>query len=305
MPSDLKPRGVGVIGTGLDCQFALERLSLRTDFRVVVRSADSLAVNEPSVTVVYFAGTPTADLVFSAVQAGKHVVLETASGISEADLHGIAEMAITQQTLAVIDEPRRWDDDFACAKAVFDSGVLGTMQRIRLAVHERGLPGETFPQGVLQHLGPLWLDQLLVFADSEVTSFELERFYASEQASDIGFLVTFKFDDGISAVVELQTQSLLSLRTGWLLEGSTGAYRAGRQYTKTTDGEIIDEPVTRPPVHSDPFFEALSAALNGDQASLASLPNLFHAARVARLMDRLKQGHVSGTAIAAGSSETN
>ncbi|MBS0205555.1 MAG: hypothetical protein JSS49_21845 [Planctomycetes bacterium] len=288
MPSDIQPHGICVTGTRPDSQYVLERLSLRCDFAVISQSAESGTFNGPAASVVYFAGAATFDRVVEAIQSGRHIVLESARGLGATDLNRLAEFAHAQQTLAVIDQRRRWDEDFVNARTVFDRGILGPLERIRLAVHDHALPTEGFPNGVLHDLGYHWLDQLLVFASRDVTSVQLQRDYAPGQANDVGFLLVLNFADGISAVVELQTHSLLSLRTGWLLEGTTGAYRAGRQYTQTVDGEIIDEPVSRPPAQSDPFFDVLSAALNGDRASLAWLPDMSHAARVARLMDRLE-----------------
>ena len=311
MPTDVQPHGVGVIGSGPYRQFVFERLSLRADFAATACwSADgdahppnqrdgcvSLAspqdvIDDPRTSVIFFVGPVATDLVAAAIRAGKHVVLELARLLSPHDLRHLATLAAERGIVAVVDEPRRWDDDFLCAKSVFDSGQLGRLERIRLAIHERSLPGEVFPQGVLRDLGCHWLDQLLVFVHDEPQSVRRRTFQRPESATDDGFLTVIDFVGGVSAVIEVQTQSLLSLRTGWLLEGTAGAYRAGRLYTKTADGEIVDEPVSRLPnsgdsVSSDPFFNNLAAAIIGDADAQATLPDLAHVARVAELAGRI------------------
>lgn len=299
----VKPHGVGVIGSGPSCQFVLERLSLRQDFTAtsrwsndddarssgfpgdcVVHSSPQAVVGDPRTTTVYFAGPTPAGLIDLTIQSGKHVILESGSAYRSQDLRHLARMAADRAIIAVVDEPRRWDEDFLCAKRVFDNGSLGKLERLRLAIHERSLPGEMFPQGVLRELGCHWLDQLLVFVNDEPTSVRLRKFHDSTPACEHGFLAVIDFAGGTSAVIEVQTQSLLSLRTGWLLEGTTGAYRAGRLYSRTTDGEIIDEPVIHPTVGSDPFFDALAAAIQGSSQAHLVLPGLDHAARVLELV---------------------
>lgn len=289
MPSDVKSLGVGIIGTGPLSQFVLERLSLRRDFALVaqVSSTDASSrslIQDAGTDIAYFAEPVQCDLVASALAARKAVVLSMNHGLGERDLRSLAEVARSASTIAVIDQPRRWDADFVCAQSVFKAGHLGQLQRIRLSIHECSIPGEAFPNGVLHDLGCHFLDQLLVFVAAEPQSVRYRRFANTATPHEDGILIVIDFEDGTSAVVELQTQSLLSLRTGWLLEGVAGAYRAGRRYSKTADGEIIDEPVSPTVVSSDLFLDTLKRAMDGDCAAIENLPGLSHAARVAKLL---------------------
>ena len=177
MPTDVQPHGVGVIGSGPFRQFVLERLSLRRDFTATACcSTDGAAhpphqrdgcvnhssahdvIDDPRTSVIFFVGPVATDHVADAIRAGKHVVLELARALSSQDLRHLAKLAAERGIIAVVDEPRRWEDDFLCAKSVFDSGKLGQLERIRLAIHERSLPGELFPQGVLRELGGHWIE---------------------------------------------------------------------------------------------------------------------------------------------------
>ena len=165
-----------------------------------------------------------------------------------------------------------------------------------MSILTTALPGEEFPNGMLWDLGWHWLDQLLTFVNDELLSARLRRFTSPAASSDDGFLATIEFARGTSAVIEVQTQSLLSLRTGWLLEGTTGAYRDGRQYTKTLDGEIIDEPVSVGSLASDSFLDALGAGIRAEEV-VEPLPDLIHAARIAELIDSLMSAESSQAGI--------
>lgn len=310
MPADVKQYGLGLIGPGPFSHHLLERLLLREDLKAVaawfgsqpdrpnsppgceVHSQPRAVIESPRTEVVYFAEAASPDLIELAIQSGKGVVLTTTIGLTSSELFRLADLAAASGTLAVVDESRRWDEDFLGAKAVFDAGRLGQLQRVRIAIHETSLPGEAFPKGVLRELGGHWLDQLLAFTTSDPESVLLRRFYGTTGAADVGFLATIDFKEMISAVVEVQAASLLSLRTGWLLEGTTGAYRAGRQYSKTADGEIIDEPVTVPALSADPFLDKLVKSLAGDQADSLQLVTLPHAARTLALLELLENSVV-------------
>lgn len=306
MPADVKQYGLGLIGAGPFSHHFLERLLLRKDLKAVAawfgsepvrpnpppgceaHSQPRAVIESPRTQVVYFAESASPDLVELAIQCGKAVVLTSSIGLTSGELSRLASLASASGLLAVIDEPRRWDEDFLGAKAVFDAGRLGKLQRVRLAIHETSLPGEDFSNGVLRDLGGHWLDQLLAFTTSDPEAIQLRRFYGMTGIADVGFLTTIDFREGISAVVEVQTASLLSLRTGWLLEGAMGAYRAGRQYSQTPDGEIIDEPVTIPALSADPFLDNLVKAMAGDQTGLLQLVTLSHAARTSALIELLE-----------------
>lgn len=305
MPSAVQPYTVGIVGSGPNRQFMLERLVLRQDFIAAadanpgsddVRDSSepterlSLArqiIENPRTHIIYFSGRTSLELVSAALQRGKHIVLSPVAAMLRADdLRRLARTAADQRLVAVIDEPRRWDDDFRSARSVAQSGRLGNLLRVRMSIQTTALPGEEFPGGVLWELGWHWLDQLLTFVDDEWLSARLRRFASPATSSDAGFLATIEFAGGTSAVIEVQTRSLLSLRTGWLLEGITGAYRDGRQYTKTLDGEIIDEPVTVGSLTSDPFLDALGSGIRTEEVA-EPLPGLKHAARIAELIESL------------------
>jgi predicted dehydrogenase len=291
MPFDVIAYGVGVIGTGRLSDFVIERLTVRPDFQLAGliddESSWQTVLDNPQIPIVYFAAPPSAQLVEAAIRQHKAVVLSTFDTLASGDLVRPARMAQDQGTIAVVDAARRFDRDFVAACESVQAGFLGQPTRFRLAIHEQSLPGESFSRGILREFGIHWFDQLLALTASEPATVRLTSF-ASHESAD-GLLAIIDFADGATAVIELQMGSLLSLRTGWLVEGTAGAYRAGRRYTQTSDGEIVDEPVTLPDLSVDPFFDHLSAMMRGEAAPLAYLPNLAHAARVMRLIELLEE----------------
>jgi predicted dehydrogenase len=297
-PSPVPPYGVAVLGSGPDARYACERFALHHDFAVVAEldpansltSIASLLKND-RLHVIYFAGPDhgersVGNLISDGLRAHKHIVLR--SGVVKdlarhCDLIALA----TDGVMAVVEEPRRWDEDFLNARLLIDTGKLGPLKRIRLATHELKFPGESFPNGVLRDLGLHWMDQLLAFVKEDLASCHLRRNFSKQETVDDGFVAILEFTGGISAMIEIQTTSLLSSRSGWFVEGTAGAYRNGRFYTRTNDGEIIDEPVERPTEFLKGFVGTLAAAIGGDPIARSCLVSLTHAARVQAVMTSL------------------
>jgi len=308
MPSEATPIGVGIIGPARSVHYIRERLSIRREFVSVATHAtggehwnsserdDGLACPSPFDVIrhhrgglIYFSGPVPEQWVATAIEAKKHVVLESPPAISSAELRSLAEFAIANEVVATLHQPRYWSEDFLCARHVVQNNMTGRLLRIRLAIHEHLIPGETFSRGVLCDIGFHSLDQLFLLLDDEPCSVSFRPFPRSGESTYDGFLAVIDFVGGASAMIELQTRSLLSLRTGWLLEGTNGAYRSGRYYSKTKDGEIVDEPVTKPNISDDPFFDALFAVLRREEVIGSTLQELSHSARVMKLIDQLER----------------
>lgn len=296
MLSPANPHGVAVVGSGSDARYVIERFLLRQDFRLVRTSDHGSSalfqdlLNDEYVSLIYATDCCGSNLLETglpaALRAKKHLVLRSGVVPDPARLRHLAE-CVTDDTVAIVDEPQRWDEDFLSARSLIDAGKLGSLKRIRFATHELAFPGELFPQGVLRDLGLHVLDQLLALVNDTPVSYRLRRCCDVADNREDGFVAILEFAGGASALVEIQTRSLLSSRSGWYLEGTTGAYRNGRLYTRTPDGEIVDEPIEQRVESRDPFLDALSAALRGDQSARSQLVSLSHAAGVQDVINAL------------------
>jgi len=297
-----EPFGVGVMGFSARSRFFCERLALRSDLRFVARWADDVAkptessrwagvaspqclcamtptdlLTVPEVRVVHFAAGSSADVMIEALTRAKSIVVEAPHSLSREELERLAQVATGCQQVAAIFEPRRWDEDFLSALAAVRSGRIGRPLRLRYSVHDARVPGETFSTGVDRELGAPVLDQLLQLigspesaAPARVVS-QVWRHFPSDHDRGDGFLAHFEFTDELCAVIEIQTRSLLGFRSGWMIEGTNGAYRHGRLYTRTADGEIVDEPLLVVSPAGDPFCDALVSALRGRTNDLSTV----------------------------------
>ena len=307
-----EPFGVGLIGCSPTSRFVCERLSLRSDLRLVATWSEQRegsappsalagiepprcrrhtsaadAINDPHVRVLHFAAGSPFESMRMAMEAAKSIVVEAPFVLTVGELERLALEARSRGQVAAIFEPRRWEADFLQARTALECGRLGRLLRLRYAVHEQRLPDETYPLGVARELGGHALDQMLqliephalVAPGTNVPS--VWRHFPSARDHSEGFVASFEFVEDVSAIIEIQTRSLLGFRSGWMLEGTDGAYRNGRLYTRTADGEIVDEPLLLPPVSNDPFFDVLSSALRG---VTAELPTVRDAVRVAALL---------------------
>ncbi len=306
--------GVGLVGESSTSRFLCERLSLRCDLRLVaVCVEDNSKTQLPSslsknvlagiacpafatafdliaalgVHVIHFAAGSSSDTMFAALGRSKSIIIEAPQELTIDELERLSLAAIEHGQVAAIYEPRRWDRDFLQARCALESGRLGKLLRLRYSVHDSCLPGELFPLGIAKELGSHVLDQMLQLVGPNALNVQdgsalfVWRHFPSARDRSAGFTASFEFSEDVSAIIEIQTRSLLGTRSGWMLEGTAGAYRNGNLFTRTVDGEIVDEPLPAPTVSSDPFLDALSDKLRGNSADL---PTVRDAIRVAALL---------------------
>ena len=103
---------------------------------------------------------------------------------------------------------------------------------------EQYLPIDKRSIGLMHEIGFHWFDQMLVLIESTPRLVFARRLHDADSANESGFLAVVEFTDDCTAQIEIRTQTRLSHRTGWMLEGLTGSYRGERLFTTTPDGEI-------------------------------------------------------------------
>ncbi len=304
---------VGIVGMSPLGLFLLERLSLSSEIQISGIVDDSprrrdLAVNigchlwdQPHSAVVsndtdavFLVEGISYDLISTSLLHRKHVVVQRPWLLSSRELRDLAEKAASSKCLATMACPRRGSSDFLAALTAKNTGRLGALHSIRLTSCEMALPPDASSAGVLREFGFHWLDQLLLLAESTPVRVFAKRFTTAGENREHGFLATIEFASGCTAQIELQTQSRLAHRTGWMLEGTIGSYRADRLYTVTPAGEIVDEPQARPVSVADPLIEELVSAWQGE---FSKLPTLTDAAEVMKLVELIEQSAALGTVV--------
>ena len=65
-------------------------------------------------------------------------------------------------------------------------------------------------------------------------------------------LVVLQTPGGIVLQIDIRHRAFVRYHSGWLLEGTTGGYHAGKRYWHASDGEVLDEPIPPVPVWTLP-----------------------------------------------------
>ena len=138
---------------------------------------------------------------------------------------------------------RRASTDFQIAQSMLKSGRIGSLQTVQYCSCELGTPSNASGGDLLKEFSYQLFDQLLKLAQDSVS--RVYAFYHPQSSRNpTGLTAVIHFASGSTARIELQICSRLGYRTGWTLEGREGSYRSGKLFTTSSDGEIIDEPVT-------------------------------------------------------------
>lgn len=310
MTAEARVWRVAVIGLNSNGLFLLEQFGLIPNIQVTgvfdadrVRRTLALPVtqqvwDQPDVTrddvdVLILNDNIPYQLVLSALRARKHVVLDRVWSFTSHQLCDATELAAGSGCSATFLNHRRTSSDFSAAQCAKSTGRLGNLQSVRMSSCEQAVPGETIDNG-LREIGFAWLDQLLMLVESTVQSVFAKRLTDLQTNQESGFVAVIEFANGCTARIEVQTSSRLSIRSGWMLEGSAGSYRGNRLYVTTEDREIVDQPFTGTAPRNHDLIESLTNAWQGQPSSAATLAD---AARVVRLIELLEQSADTGQVV--------
>lgn len=245
-------------------------------------------LEDPQVDMVLIA-TPNDShkpIAIAAMRAGKHVLCEKPVTLSVNDFKEMLQVAKDTHRCLMVDQNRRWDENYQMVRKVIETGAIGDVYEIRNTVQgSRGIPGD-WRRNAAQGGGMVYdwcvhlLDRILLLKAQQhvaLTSVYADLSYVLGHEVDDGFKVTLKFADGMRALLEVGTANFIKLPE-WYVAGTTGTMQiddfelhgkvvnltgelakdaipveAGAGFTKTmaprTDGSIIEHPL--PEVHPD------------------------------------------------------
>ncbi|MGL4736405.1 MAG: Gfo/Idh/MocA family protein [Cellulosilyticaceae bacterium] len=186
-------------------------------------------LEDPEIDIVTIA-TPNdvhKQYVIDCLRAGKHVICEKPVTMNAKELEEIIAVMHEEKKLFSIHQNRRWDKDFRIIKAIYDQNTVGHMYRIESRVQgsRRSLHGwrgyKVNGGGMLFDWGVHMIDQLLWMIPEEVVSVDahLQNIFAPEV--DDHFDVVLRFESGITAVIEVATNCLLT-QPRWHVCGADG-----------------------------------------------------------------------------------
>ncbi len=156
------------------------------------------------------------DLAIACLRAGKHVVCEKPVTLNAAELEEIIEVSKETGKLFSVHQNRRWDKDYVIIKEICSSGVIGKpyfiesrVQGSRGAMHGwRGYKENG--GGMLLDWGVHLIDQLMWMIDSPVVSASGHLLSIFTPGVDDNIKVFLRFENGISAVLEMATNCFIN-----------------------------------------------------------------------------------------------
>ena len=136
---------------------------------------------------------------------------------------------MSEQTgmLFTVHQNRRWDRDFCIVRECIQSGALCCPFYIESRVQgAKGIPGDwrctqEAGGGMLLDWGVHLLDQLLLLADSPVREVYAHLLSVKFPEVDDNFKVMLRFENGLSALVEVDTYTFIPLPR-WHVSGEKG-----------------------------------------------------------------------------------
>jgi predicted dehydrogenase len=272
-------------GLGPEGRFLLERWLVKPDFPFV-------AVSDPSPPPANTAlsWTPNFDrliddstlrgvvvtspfdqrgaLIHQALSAGKNVLVSGRLGQSPDEAREIDQRAEREGRLVGVFQVHRADFDFHAARAAMSQDRIGPITVVRRIDCEYGLAAMSSGRGspvVWKDAAYRLLDQLLRLIAEKPSSVE-----AWTQSYSGGIQARIEFSGGAAAWLDVQRTSLAGLQTGWVVEGTHGAYRAGRLMTVAADGEVVEEDVVLPADFEDDVMSDLRRLASDAQAGRES-----------------------------------
>lgn len=260
------------------------------------------------------------DMVIRAARAGKNIICEKPVGLNVKELDEMEAVARECGVIFTVHHQRRYDRDYRVIKEVFDSGELGDIYTIQSKLC--GFNGnmhdwhvyKKYGGGMLYDWGVHLIDQILWMVPANLVSVYAEVRNVINFEVDDYFKLIFKFDNRITAEIELGTYMLTDKENWfehhWFLGGNKGsAYTDGfnprgkivkttrlltnvpgettmtfagptRSFGAVPEGVVYDEPL--PEVETDQimYYTNYMRARAGEEALLVQISQIRRVMRV-------------------------
>lgn len=156
------------------------------------------------------------ELVISCLEHGKNVICEKPVAMNAGELEEMMVAAKKSGKLFSIHQNRRWDRDYVTIRQILKDGTIGTPYFIESRVQgsRRSLDGwrgyEVNGGGMVYDWGVHLADQLLDLIDSPVVSVDAHLFRVFSEEVDDNFKAFLRFENGISALIEIATNCFIN-----------------------------------------------------------------------------------------------
>lgn len=260
------------------------------------------------------------DMVLRAAGAGKNIICEKPAGMNVAELDEMEQAAKENHVIFTVHQQRRYDKDYRTIKEVFDSGELGDIYTIQSKLC--GFNGnmhdwhvyKKYGGGMLYDWGVHLIDQILWMVPGKLTSVYAEIRNIINFEVDDYFKIILKYDNLITAEIELGTYMLTDRENWfehhWFMGGNKGSvytdgFNPRGKIVKTTrlltnvpgettmtfagptrsfgalpEGVVYTEELPEVDVEQIMFYENYMRARTGGEELLVKIPEVRRGLRV-------------------------
>lgn len=217
------------------CDIKEERMEDATTEGIVKTTSvdELLKIKDINTVIVSVNNHVHKEVVIKAAKAKKNIICEKPASMSVKEFDEMVAEVKKEGVLFTVHQQRRFDEDFRIAKEVYDKKSVGNVYTIQSMLY--GINGnmhdwhvyKKYGGGMLYDWGVHLIDQMLYMVDSKIkTIFADLRNVINEEVDDY-FKIIFKFENGITAEIELGTYFLADkpkwFERHWFIGGDTGS----------------------------------------------------------------------------------
>ena len=269
------------------------------------------------------------EMVEKSAKAKKHIICEKPAAMTVAQFDRMVEVTKENNVIFTVHQQRRWDEDYRVMKEVYDQKLLGDVYIIKSQLY--GFNGNmhdwhVFPEmggGMLYDWGVHLIDQILNMVDSKIDSIYADLRNVINEKVDDYFNILIKFQNGVTAEIELGTYYLTPkrawfiggnkgsavldgfggegkiIRTAHLLENVPGkitmtAAGPTRSFGPAAPGLLVEEPLPEVNVSHRNYFEHFLKAFNGEEEVVVRPEQVR---RVLGVMEAVRESAKTGEAV--------
>lgn len=244
-------------------------LAKQKGFDIFESLDDLLSKSGANVIMVATPNHLHAPIAIACMDRGFHVVVEKPAALSVAQFDTMTQAAIRNNVLFTVHQNRRQDADYLIVRQTLESGVLGKVYSLDSRVHGSrgpmwGWRGEkNSGGGMIWDWGVHLFDQLLQIKSQKIVSVAAQLHHIASLEVDDFFKVLLRFEDGVSAFVEVSTTCYRRTEPRWFVCGNVGTLCVQNWDCEGDITRIIDDPG---------IPEAGIAGRAGPTRSMAMLP---------------------------------
>ncbi|HHV10731.1 MAG TPA: Gfo/Idh/MocA family oxidoreductase [Clostridiales bacterium] len=321
--------GIKVAGI---CDIREDRLEDVMEGVIRYANIDDMLKN-PEIDVVLIAtnNNQHKELVCKAARAGKDIICEKPVAVSVAELDEMVKTVNECGVKFTVHHQRRYDPDFRTVKEIYDQKLLGDVYTIKTSLY--GFNGNMHDWhifveeggGMLYDWGVHLLDQMLWMVDSKIKTVYADLRNVINTEVDDYFKILLRFQNGITAEVELGTYFLSDkenwFERHWIMGGNTGTMyidgfepkgkivrttrlltnvpgkatmtAAGptRSFGEPAPGILVTEELPKVQTKHVDYFENYIRAWHGQEDFLVKIPEVR---RVLSLMEAIRKSAITG-----------